>query len=507
MFKRLGLLVLALATLPMVAIAGVSDEEWKTAEKAFKSEYSRGDKAQACRDLGDVDDVRAVKLLWKVLTRYRPDDDTKSAIRQALAKASDSESIDFLAETVTGKMKDEERVILCRVLAEINNPKVGKALVGLVDDKDPIVRASALNAIAALGEKSAVPGVIRALDAKEWQVRAAAIECCVKLMDDRTVIPLIDRMDQEKGRLEGDIIKALRSMTGEKKETSLEWKAWWNQNKSSGLNGGGWDAWTDQEETGSTAKAGDDGGGSVATYYGIKIYSKKMVFVIDMSGSMDNKWEGKKPVQRRQTVTLTGEGSGKKGKPRKATLDWGKIKTKWDLAREQLIFTLRQLPPSAEFTIIYYHEKVKVWKPKLVKADSSAVNAAISHLRKIKPQKATNIYGALKKAFQIGGNVADQAPVELSGGGSFKKGGDTIFFLTDGWPTAGKIYWKKPGARKEKEEDEWLVPMMEAVHKWNAVRKIKVHTVGIGEHCEALMEQLASEFGGDYIVPGEDDDE
>jgi hypothetical protein len=210
---------------------------------------------------------------------------------------------------------------------------------------------------------------------------------------------------------------------------------------------------------------------------------------------MGDKYTGKKP-KKNITVTLTGTGKDK-GKVRKATLPWKRIRTKWDLAREQLIFTLKQLNPQTNFNIVWYNSKVWAWKKSLVGASPGNVGSACSMLRKLKPKDSTNIYGALRRGFALDGT---SKPTEIS---NYKMGVDTIFFLTDGWPTSGKIYWKKSG--KKKINEDWVSDMMKAVMTWNKSRKVKVHTIGVGEHAKELMSRLAEEFGGQYIVPGEDD--
>ncbi len=507
-----ALLLAGLVLCPVLALAGVSDEDWKKAEEEYNKLWKANDRVAAVKVLAGVSDVRAVKELWKILTKFRPDQAVESAIKDALARVSDEASIEFLAGAVADKgLKPEQRLVLCQALGSFKNDKVAAAMMSMLEDKDVLVKISAIDTLGVMGHKDATPKIAAALDHEEWQVRSSAILALVRLMDERGVEPLINRMDKEKGRLEGDIIKALRAMTGQAKESAVEWRAWWTGNKAAGLVGGGYESWKDFKATGTAVEPTADSSGSVPTYYGIKIYSKRLIFVIDMSGSMDEPWRGKPPAAPQQTVEITGNDDAKvKEKPKKATLDWTKVKTKWDLAREHLVFTLKQLPSSAEFTIISYHDKVVVWQPKLVKATQENINAAIIMVRKIKPQMATNIHGALQKAFQIGGpegNTESEKPLEMSGDqqAERKDGGDTIFFLTDGWPTAGKILWKKPGAKKTNED--WQDQMMEEVKKWNATRKLTVHTVGIGNHCKELMNALATEFGGEYVIPGNDDGE
>jgi hypothetical protein len=62
---------------------------------------------------------------------------------------------------------------------------------------------------------------------------------------------------------------------------------------------------------------------------------------------------------------------------------------------------------------------------------------------------------------------------------------DTILFMTDGRPTAGKI--QKPDQ------------ILEQVRAWNRTAKLKIHCVGVGEHDEAFLQALAEIGGGEYV--------
>lgn len=501
--KRTVLLCLIAAILlPTWAAAEVSNQEWSKIRKEFSTLWAQKKKIEAVELLGKADDMRAVNMLFKILVQYGEADDVNEAALEALGKTKDEKAIEWLAKNVTKRMEPSKKVMLCETLAKIKNPKIADALKKMLEKgKDGPSRAAAIDALGLMGEKSAIPAIIEALRTdKAWQVRYAAIEALVRFMDKRAIPALIERARKETGRLKGDCLRALRALTAEDHDTPEAWESWWKLNEGKNLQGGGHESFKkdgeERKEKRRTAGAGDGGSvTSIPTYYGIKIFSKRIVFVIDLSGSMADKFEGKKPKQN-QTVVISGTGKDK-GASRKAVLPWKRIRTKWDLAREQLIFTLKQLNPKTNFNIIWYNKSVWAWKKNVVPASPGNVAEAVKMLRKLKPKDSTNIYGALKRGFALDGK---SQPTEIS---NYKGGVDTIFFLTDGWPTSGKIYWKRQGRRKVNED--WVADMMKAVSKWNRSRKLKVHTIGIGDHCKELMQRLAEEFGGEYVVPGEED--
>jgi Mg-chelatase subunit ChlD len=90
----------------------------------------------------------------------------------------------------------------------------------------------------------------------------------------------------------------------------------------------------------------------------------------------------------------------------------------------------------------------------------------------------TNIHDALELAFHIVGMGARDKNYEI--------GADTIFFLSDGIPNRGKI--TDP------------VMILEEVKRWNQLRRVKIHAVGVGsDHQAAFMKALADASGGTYV--------
>lgn len=90
----------------------------------------------------------------------------------------------------------------------------------------------------------------------------------------------------------------------------------------------------------------------------------------------------------------------------------------------------------------------------------------------------TNIHDSLERCFEMAGKgVTDPAAdIDL----------DTIFFLTDGTPTQGKV------TDPEK--------ILEKVREWNKLGRIRVHTIGVGtEQNVDLLRRLARENGGRYV--------
>jgi hypothetical protein len=148
------------------------------------------------------------------------------------------------------------------------------------------------------------------------------------------------------------------------------------------------------------------------TYYGIKVFSQSVGYVLDVSGSMDNRFIVSPAVEARL---------GRKFQAH----------TKIGIAKEELIYSIQALDPRASFNVILFNSVVRSWKSAPVPANQSNKGRAISLVRNARPDNETNYYDSF---LEVLGLKRDEAP-----GPRFKKTPDTMFFLTDGTPTVGDI--------------------------------------------------------------------
>jgi hypothetical protein len=123
-------------------------------------------------------------------------------------------------------------------------------------------------------------------------------------------------------------------------------------------------------------------------YYGIDIEAKRMMFIIDNSGSMKEIEGGMSRLQR---------------------------------AKYELIRAIEWLPKDAEFAILFYSTDIHPWKSKLVLATEENKREAIVFIDRLGYGSMTNTYGALRQSIEFDRNL------------------EAVFLLTDGRPTIGDI--------------------------------------------------------------------
>lgn len=125
-----------------------------------------------------------------------------------------------------------------------------------------------------------------------------------------------------------------------------------------------------------------------STYYGIPIVAKRVLFVLDHSGSMRQYQRGM---------------------------------TRLDHAKRELIQTIQSLPPDHEFAIMFYSVKNRWWRSELTVADEKSKEQAYRFIRKIGYGDKTNTHAALLGAMNCAPSL------------------EAVYVLSDGRPTMGKV--------------------------------------------------------------------
>ncbi len=365
-----------------------------------------------------------------------------------------------------------------QTLASLGDPSVAEALALRCAEAEVGVRCAALEALAQLRSELVLAPARADLAHASWQVRASAIGALGTVRHVDSIGPLIERMAVEEGRLIEDIGGALGKITGKEFGARVDaWQGFWKTFQ------GRFQIPTDEELAKLRAvqalrREQYEGAPGAVAYHGIETPSKSIVFVIDVSGSMEQEVVNKERF------------------PAGEYPSWKRI----DVIKTELIKTIRGLEPYVEFNVFAFATDVKPWKKGQVKANplnKSSAEAWVSRLEAIggasKEDLAraglvgsanleggkTNTYAALMAALGVEeGKQARDYEVEL----------DTIFFLSDGRPSHGKYI----------EPDD----VLREVRAANELRKVVIHAITLGEFEKDFMERLAAENGGNFVDLG-----
>jgi Mg-chelatase subunit ChlD len=355
-----------------------------------------------------------------------------------------------LAALVKGlKARDYRYRVRCaELLGRLEQPPARDAFrAALKAEQDPMILAEMVRVRARGSNREIVALLAKRLEDPRWPVRAAVIAELGRIAHRDAVDVLVRQMAKEKGRLLDDIATVLKDLTRQRYGPEPDpWRIWWEKVR---------DQWTPPPPD---AKPGEEQvgvrKGGFVYFYGIRTTSKRIVFCIDFSGSMH--------------FPLDGEG--------------GTEPPRIDTAKRELFQALAALPEDAQFNLVVYNSEVSVWKKSMQSATLRNKQSARKYIEKQNPVGATNIYDALNKSLDIaaaGGKAkrkAKDVPVA-----------DTIFFLTDGVPTNGRVV--DPAQ------------ILKEITARNRLLDVVIHTVGVSQDQNAgFLLNLAKQNRGRYVA-------
>lgn len=330
-------------------------------------------------------------------------------------------------------------------------------------DASPLVRLRALEALMSWKIAVVKDAVILALGDRHWQVRALAIAICVRAHLVEAAGPMIEALAQETGRLRKDLDDALFRLTGTRLYGDVGlWRDWWQSNaeaiakKAQELaKAGQYDKplgpledWDEGDE----GAAADESKrkGATSAFYGITTLSKQLVFVIDISRSMNDAAQAKPAAATgKQDAYPAPRGN-----------------RKLDIAKWQLHRAVQDLPKDAVFNIVVYSESYRVWEQEPVVATPRHKKRAHKFIAQLNGNGTTNIGDSLDAALE--------------------QDVDTLYLLSDGNPNRGRV--------------SDLNQLLEQLLRRNRRARRVVHTIGIGEaEGSSFLKELARRTGGRYV--------
>ena len=215
-------------------------------------------------------------------------------------------------------------------------------------------------------------------------------------------------------------------------------------------------------------------------FYGLRIKSDRILFVIDISASMKKKTKNDNPKDRwKPAPSVTGRNEPPPPPPPEEILSGPKI----DVAKHELKKAVKKLPKGTTFNIVAFNHLAKQWKPKMMVASKKNKQDAYKWIRALKPAGNTYIDGAMRLAFRIAGlENFDKAYPNIYV--------DTIVLLSDGAPT--------DNAFNAKGMDPNII--LNHVKEWNKRKHVVIHCIGV-DMVEGIqfLRDLAAQNGGTYV--------
>ena len=324
------------------------------------------------------------------------------ATRKALAGIRAKESIKTLGDMAKSTKDYRVCVLAIDALADIPSPETVKYILPLLKKKDPRIAVSAAKTLGTKPHADSVEGLLESL-------------------------PKADRIP---GELSLAIRQSLYKLTDKNFRSYTDWEKWWKTVKAT------WKPPTEREIRGRTALSKVKPPGDFPRFFGMEIYSLKVVFVIDVSGSMtfaDPQYGGQSRIQ---------------------------------LVKEELIKVVRELRGATRFCVVAFSDRIRTQSKSLMGASRSNKAKANAWIGQLSAAGATWTQEALEKAFTF-------------------KDANTIVVLSDGAPAKGG------GLTPTK-------PILEWVQHANRFRKATIHTISFPGANVPFMQELATGNKGSY---------
>jgi hypothetical protein len=411
---KVGVFVIfALSTLFLchVIAGGLDDDEFKEFTRDAKKSLKKDPYAavHAVKKLGEDNSERAAKFVFGLATSSKTPPKVYRQCLETLSSFTSKSPAGYIAKQAQGS-KTSHKIVAAQVLAKLPGEKALEALVKLTEDKNEVIARLAAKSLGERGDTKAV----------------------------EPLIELLERTQKQHGLAWQAALDALRRLTGSDDSgpwIASDWRDFWAAKKR-------------EEQWQKTNKKSDLGGPhtELPEFFGAKIVSRKVIFVMDISYSMTESDSGGQRLAR---------------------------------MKQELCSTIEKLDKDASFNVLGFNTKLFPWKTRLQPANDSNKNSAIAFVKKMKAAGLTYTDDALKAALT-------------------DKNANAIFLLSDGVPL-----------RKEHQgtmSEAFLEKVLDWVSFTNRFRRVVIHTFGFdaiaketgGDRCVNFLTKLAEYNEGKY---------
>ena len=386
--RRIGFIAFLFVAIAVSgAFASVPDPEFVAAKQSFLKEMKKKSPAARVAAVSAFVEVVQQETAELLLKRGFSDDDrsVRLAAQKGLRQLADDRVVaQFLLEELKKSLRKpslNETVVveLFRALAATEDDSRQAEVVKCLNDFLASSRANLLIPMTVIddfgqqGDTVAVRSVTLLAKAKAFENNFGYRRCVVQAMSQirqpEAVGFLIGLLPKAQGLIQHDAIEYLTRLTQQKfRDNDRDWSKWWKDNQN--------DFKFPAAGVPLPEVTIDD---QQQTYYGIPICAKRIVFVLDTSGSM-------------------------RGQPIEA-------------AKQALLKVVESLPEAVAFDIVMFDVAASTWQPRLVPATAAAKQDAARTVTDRGLKAGTVSNAALNAAFGL-------EP-------------EAIYFLSDGEPTDG----------------------------------------------------------------------
>jgi len=382
---------LAVAGQPAAAFAAEGSKEGRPSaiRSAQMQLHSRQPsvRLEAIKRLQDFPAIEAVKVLVPFAFADRVEDVRRAAYHTLLRWKDDPEVCSLLLKALDREAHEKKGgvALTAPLIAVLLASALPNAEAGLNEFLETYLEktkdgAAAVTAVAdELGkqdDEQSLPSLQKLTKLKcfssSFPCRRATVQAMILIRRPESIETLLALLPRLDGEVAGDIVRHLTQISGEPLGSDLlAWRGWWKKHKEG----------FEFPARGAKPPIGEVASPGAASYYGLSLNARRIVFVLDISGSMEG--------------------------PR------------LQAAKYELIKAIEGLAKDVSFSIVVYNNAVAAWQKNLMPATPPNKRLAAQFVYARRGTGSTASYNALEMAFQFDA--------------------EAIYFLSDGKPNVGKI--------------------------------------------------------------------
>ncbi|MEM7166837.1 MAG: hypothetical protein AAF581_15345 [Planctomycetota bacterium] len=395
-------------------------------------------------------------------------------VADQLAAMQTKEAIDVLADVgLKGDNYDLERHIGGRLVAMPSAEALERMIYHANRNKDHRVRIVMSVVLSKRKEPAAFDALMANLEDRYPGVVIAVLEVVQETENLSAVGPLIDALAFHErasgggdGLIKFEIRTALTRLTGYDSDESQDWKRFWQPYRKDH---------SAFQKKGSKADAGTAVVLRRPSFFDIEIPDDRVLFVLDISGSM---------MKKDAAPEETGKGGdGKDGGPLTGVVKKKKKKKKEKIPQDQipdsrrrlarvqaeLVRVLQELPIKVKFNILTFNHQIDEFQDELVPATPKNKQLAIRYVTNVAAEGQTHTDEAIDRAFDV-------------------QGVTSIYLLSDGAPRRDDVLLPTK-------------PILQRTRELNRFRRVKIHAIGFeqaGRNLRRFMSKLAFQNHGKF---------
>lgn len=262
-------------------------------------------------------------------------------------------------------------------------------IIEMSRDPNPMIRVSATMSLKNLPPEIAIPALAERLHDEVWSVQDVAVESLGGMRNVSATRLLAEHMKSAKGLVRELTYEYLRAHTGQDfGPTSDSWSRWF-ADQPDDYELPGIEEAEEMLRDLEAKRSVHSSGYAAVEYHGIPVRSGGIVFILDRSKSMGEKYSSDAQLLH-------------------------------DYFAKELSATVEGLRGDHSFNLIFFSDDAMAWRSSLVQANGKSKEAALDYIAKLRPSGATYPLDAFEIAF-----LDDDV--------------EQIYFMTDGDPSGGEV--------------------------------------------------------------------